>query len=196
MNETLEQALLALGIMKEELNKIDLTQFQVDESLSNSQKVKAYESLLGEINNINAQLASAYNDFSGIVFNQLIGQISSKLAESRKQLLMDEMDTPREVYDALVRHMEMFQTTDELEAIKNYFEKQLPPTKEVIKDIPFDTAKIEDASLSGAEEIVEVEGVVGQEKIIYEINGEVETELSREIILRPVTKVVRVAPVQ
>ena len=70
------------------------------------------------------------------------------------------------------------------------------PTKEVIKEIPFDIAKIEDNSLTGDEEIVEVEGVVGKEKIIYEIDGEDETELSREVILQPVTKVIRVAPKQ
>ena len=196
MEEKLEQAVLALGILKDELNKIDLTKIQVDETLPNSKKVKAYDVLLQEINNINSQVTNAYSNFYEIMSNQLISQISEKLAESRKQLLMEEIDTPREVYDILVRHMNMFQTTDELEAIKNYFEKQLPPTKEVIQDIPFDVAKIEDASLSADEEIVEVEGVAGQEKIIYEINDDVETELSREVILRPVTKVVRVAPVQ
>lgn len=196
MEETLEQAVLALGTLKDELNKIDLTKLQVDEELSTSNKVKAYDSLLEEMNNINSQLSTVYSNFYDIMFNQLISKFSEQLAKSRKELLMEEIDTPREVYDILVRHMNMFQTTDELEAIKNYFEKQLPPTKEVIKEIPFDVAKIEDASLSGDEEIVEVEGVAGQEKIIYEINGDVETELSREVILRPVTKVVRVAPVQ
>ena len=196
MEETLEQAVLALGILKDELNKIDLTKLQVDEALSTSNKVKAYDSLLEEMNNINSQLSTVYSNFYDIMFNQLISKFSEQLAKSRKELLMEEIDTPREVYDILVRHMNMFQTTDELEAIKNYFEKQLPPTKEVIKEIPFDVAKIEDASLSGDEEIVEVEGVAGQVKIIYEINGDVETELSREVILRPVTKVVRVAPVQ
>lgn len=196
MEETLEQAVLALGILKDELNKIDLTKLEVDETLSTSNKVKAYDLILEEMNNINSQLTTVYSNFYDIMFNQLISKFSEQLAKSRKEFLMEEIDTPREVYDILVRHMNMFQTTDELEAIKNYFEKQLPPTKEVIKDIPFDVAKIEDASLSGDEEIVEVEGVAGQEKIIYEINGDVETELSREVILRPVTKVVRVAPVQ
>lgn len=196
MEETLEQAVLALGTLKDELNKIDLTKLQVDEELSTSNKVNAYDSLLEEMNNINSQLTTVYSNFHDIMFNQLISKFSEQLAKSRKELLMEEIDTPREVYDILVRHMNMFQTTDELEAIKNYFEKQLPPTKEVIKEIPFDVAKIEDASLSGDEEIVEVEGVAGQVKIIYEINDDVETELSREVILRPVTKVVRVAPVQ
>lgn len=196
MEETLEQAVLALGTLKDELNKIDLTKLEVDEALSTSNKVKAYDLILEEMNNINSQLTTVYSNFYDIMFNQLISKFSEQLAKSRKELLMEEIDTPREVYDILVRHMNMFQTTDELEAIKNYFEKQLPPTKEVIKEIPFDVAKIEDASLSGDEEIVEVEGVAGQEKIIYEINGDVETELSREVILRPVTKVVRVAPVQ
>lgn len=196
MEETLEQAVLALGTLKDELNKIDLTKLQVDEALSTSNKVKAYDSLLEEMNNINSQLSTVYSNFYDIMFNQLISKFSEQLAKSRKELLMEEIDTPREVYDILVRHMNMFQTTDELEAIKNYFEKQLPPTKEVIKEIPFDVAKIEDASLSGDEEIVEVEGVAGQVKIIYEINDDAETELSREVILRPVTKVVRVAPVQ
>lgn len=196
MKETLGQAVLALGTLKDELNKIDLTKLEVDETLSTSNKVKAYDLTLEEMNNINSQLTTAYNNFYDIMFNQLISKFSEQLAKSRKELLMEEIDTPREVYDILVRHMNMFQTTDELEAIKNYFEKQLPPTKEVIKEIPFDVAKIEDASLTVGEEIVEVKGVAGQEKIIYEINGNVETELSREVILRPVTKVVRVAPVQ
>lgn len=196
MEETLEQAVLALGILKDELNKIDLTKLKVDEKLSTSNKVKAYDSLLEEMNNINSQLSTVYSNFYDIMFNQLISKFSEQLAKSRKELLMEEIDTPREVYDILVRYMNTFQTTDELEAIKNYFEKQLPPTKEVIKEIPFDVAKIEDASLSGDEEIVEVEGVAGQVKIIYEINDDAETELSREVILRPATKVVRVAPVQ
>lgn len=200
MNELIERLQKSLSELQSKISLLDLKDFKIDDSLSLSEQIKHIETLLNKINQINNDLSFEYNNISSILNMELNTLLNNKVSQLRKQKLIEETDTPREAYDNLTAFMKDsidMLPQDKLNlllSIEKYLEEQLLPTKEIIKEIPFDIAKIEDNSLTGDEEIVEVEGVVGKEKIIYEINGDVETELSREIILQPVTKVVRVAP--
>lgn len=202
MNELIERLQKSLSELQSKISVLDLKDFKIDDSLSLSEQIKHIETLLNKINQINNDLSLEYDNISSILNMELSTLLNNKVSQLRKQKLIEETDTPREAYDNLTAFMKDsidMLPQDKLNlllSIEKYLEEQLLPTKEVIKEIPFDVAKIEDSSLTGDEEIVEVEGVVGQEKIIYEINGDVETELSREVILRPVTKVIRVAPKQ
>lgn len=202
MNEIIERLQKSLVALQSQLSLLNLEDLTLDDSLSLSEQIKDAETLLNKVNQFTADISMEHNNISTILSIELSTLLNNKIADLRKQKLIEETDTPREAYDNLKSFMQeadyMF-PQDKLNlllSIEKYLEEQLLPTKEVIKEIPFDVAKIEDVSLSTDEEIVEVEGVSGQEKIIYEINGEVETELSREIVLRPVTKVVRIAPVK
>src|SRR5574344_678587 len=202
MNEIIQRLQKSLVKLQSQLAVVNLQDLTLDDSLSLSEQIKDAETLLNKVNQFNADISMEHNNISTILSAELSALLNNKIADLRKQKLIEETDTPREAYDNLksfmqeVDYMIPQDKVNLLLSIEKYLEEQLLPTKEVIKEIPFDVAKIEDASLNGDEEIVEVEGVAGQEKIIYEINGDVETELSREVILRPVTKVVRVAPVQ
>lgn len=192
MKEMIERLQKIVKDLQNQLSLLEKETFEIDESVNLSEQIKVVESLLEKVNKYSADINFNFNELSNVVSFDINSYLNNELAELRQKYLLEETDTPREAYDNLVRAMENTPNNDLLLSVKKFLESQLPPTEEVIEEIPFETAKIVDSKLEEGQELVEVDGVNGQVKIIYEIIDEDRKEYSREVISEPVTKVIRV----
>ena len=192
MEEMIERLQKIVKDLQSQLSLLEKETFEVDKSANLSEQIKVVESLLEKINKYSTDINFNFNELSNVVSFDINSYLNNELAELRQKHLLEETDTPREAYDNLVRAMENTPSNDLLLSVKKFLESQLPPTEEVIEEIPFETAKIVDSKLEEGQELVEVDGVNGQVKIIYEIIDGDRKEYSREIISEPVTKVIRV----
>lgn len=192
MEEMIERLQKIVKDLQNQLSLLEKETFEVDKSASLSEQIKGVESLLEKVNKYSTDINFNFNELSNVVSFDINSHLNNELAELRQKYLLEETDTPREAYDNLVRAMENAPSNDLLLSVKKFLESQLPPTEEVIEEIPFETAKIVDNTLEEGQELVEVDGVNGQVKIIYEIIDGDKKEYSREVILEPVTKVIRV----
>lgn len=192
MKEMIERLQKIVKDLQNQLSLLEKETFEVDKSVNLSEQIKVVESLLEKVNKYNTDINFNFNELSNVVSFDINSYLNNELAELRQKYLLEETDTPREAYDNLVRAMENTPSNDLLLSVKKFLESQLPPTEEVIEEIPFETAKIVDSKLEEGQELVEVDGVNGQVKIIYEIIDEDRKEYSREVISEPVTKVIRV----
>ena len=192
MEEMIERLQKIVKDLQNQLSLLEKETFEIDKSANLSEQIKVVESLLEKVNKYSTDINFNFNELSNVVSFDINSYLNNELAELRQKYLLEETDTPREAYDNLVRAMENTPSNDLLLSVKKFLESQLPPTEEVIEEIPFETAKIVDSKLEEGQEIVEVDGVNGQVKIIYEIIDGDRKEYSREIISEPVTKVIRV----
>ena len=192
MEEMIERLQKIVKDLQNQLSLLEKETFEIDKSVNLSEQIKVVESLLEKVNKYSTDINFNFNELSNVVSFDINSYLNNELAELRQKYLLEETDTPREAYDNLVRAMENTPSNDLLLSVKKFLESQLPPTEEVIEEIPFETAKIVDSKLEEGQEIVEVDGVNGQVKIIYEIIDGDRKEYSREIISEPVTKVIRV----
>lgn len=192
MEEMIERLQKIVKDLQNQLSLLEKETFEVDKSANLSEQIKVVESLLEKVNKYSTDINFNFNELSNVVSFDINSYLNNELAELRQKYLLEETDTPREAYDNLVRAMESTPSNDLLLSVKKFLESQLPPTEEVIEEIPFETAKIVDSKLEEGQELVEVDGVNGQMKIIYEIIDGDKKEYSREVILEPVTKVIRV----
>ena len=192
MEEMIERLQKIVKDLQNQLSLLEKETFEVDKSANLSEQIKHMDSLLEKINKYSTDINFNFNELSNVVSFDINSYLNNELAELRQKYLLEETDTPREAYDNLVRAMENTPNNDLLLSVKKFLESQLPPTEEVIEEIPFETAKIVDSKLEEGQELVEVDGVNGQVKIIYEIIDGDRKEYSREIISQPVTKVIRV----
>ena len=192
MKEMIERLQKIVKDLQNQLSLLEKETFEVDKSANLSEQIKVVESLLEKVNKYSTDINFNFNELSNVVSFDINSYLNNELAELRQKYLLEETDTPREAYDNLVRAMENTPSNDLLLSVKKFLESQLPPTEEVIEEIPFETAKIVDSKLEEGQELVEVDGVNGQVKIIYEIIDGDKKEYSREIISEPVTKVIRV----
>ena len=144
MNELIERLQKSLSELQSKISLLDLKDFKIDDSLSLSEQIKRIEALLNKINQINNDLSFEYNNISSILNMELNTLLNNKVSQLRKQKLIEETDTPREAYDNLTAFMKDsidMLPQDKLNlllSIEKYLEEQLLPTKEVIKEIPFD----------------------------------------------------------
>ena len=192
MKEMIERLQKIVKDLQNQLSLLEKETFEIDESANLSEQIKVVESLLEKVNKYSTDINFNFNELSNVVSFDINSYLNNELAELRQKYLLEETDTPREAYDNLVRAMENTPSNDLLLSVKKFLESQLPPTEEVIEEIPFETAKIVDSKLEEGQELVEVDGVNGQVKIIYEIIDRDRKEYSREIISEPVTKVIGV----
>ena len=192
MKEMIERLQKIVKDLQNQLSLLEKETFEIDESANLSEQIKVVESLLEKVNKYSTDINFNFNELSNVVSFDINSYLNNELAELRQKYLLEETDTPREAYENLVRAMESTPSNDLLLSVKKFLESQLPPTEEVIEEIPFETAKIVDSKLEEGQELVEVDGVNGQIKIIYEIIDGDKKEYSREIISEPVTKVIRV----
>lgn len=192
MEEMIERLQKIVKDLQNQLSLLEKETFEVDKSVNLSEQIKVVESLIEKINKYSTDINFNFNELSNVVSLDINSYLNNELAELRQKYLLEETDTPREAYDNLVRAMENTPNDDLLLSVKKFLESQLPPTEEVIEEIPFETAKIVDSKLEEGQELVEVDGVNGQVKIIYEIIDGDRKEYSREVISQPVTKVIRV----
>ena len=192
MEEMIERLQKIVKDLQSQLSLLEKETFEVDKSVNLSEQIKVVESLLEKVNKYSTDINFNFNELSNVVSFDINSYLNNKLAELRQRYLLEETDTPREAYENLVRAMENTPSNDLLLSVKKFLESQLPPTEEVIEEIPFETAKIVDSKLEEGQELVEVDGVNGQMKIIYEIIDGDRKEYSREVISHPVTKVIRV----
>lgn len=192
MKEIVERLNNAVKELQNQLLLLEKEKLTLNESSSLSEQIKETEALIEKLNKHNMNIGERFNDISNIIVSEINTTLNSKLAQLRQQYLLEETDTPREAYVNLVRAMEYAPENDLLLSVKKFLESQLPPTEEVLEDIPFEVAKIVDSTLKDGDEVVEIEGVNGSVKIIYEIIDGEKKEFSREIVTQPVTKVVRV----
>lgn len=192
MEEMIERLQKIVKDLQSQLSLLEKETFEVDKSANLSEQIKVVESLLEKVNKYSTNINFNFNELSNVVSFDINSYLNNELAELRQKYLLEETDTPREAYENLVRAMENTPSNDLLLSVKKFLESQLPPTEEVIEEIPFETAKIVDSKLEEGQELVEVDGVNGQVKIIYEIIDGDRKEYSREVISQPVTKVIRV----
>lgn len=192
MEEMIERLQKIVKDLQNQLSLLEKETFEVDKSANLLEQIKVVESLLEKVNKYSTDINFNFNELSNVVSLDINSYLNNELAELRQKYLLEETDTPREAYENLVRAMENTPDNDLLLSVKKFLESQLPPTEEVIEEIPFETAKIVDSKLEEGQELVEVDGVNGQVKIIYEIIDGDRKEYSREVILEPVTKVIRV----
>lgn len=192
MEEMIDRLKKIVQDLQVQLVKLEEETFEVNEASSLSEQIKGLESLLEKVNKYNSDISLNFSELSNIISFEINTYLNGEIAQLRQRYLLEETDTPREAYDNLVRAMEDTPSNDLLLSVKKFLETQLPPTEEVIEEIPFETAKIVDSKLEEGQELVEVDGVNGQVKIIYEIIDGDKKEYSREIISQPVTKVIRV----
>ena len=192
MEEMIERLQKIVKDLQNQLSLLEKETFEVDKSVNLSEQIKVVESLLEKVNKYSTDINFNFNELSNVVSFDINSYLNNELAELRQRYLLEETDTPREAYENLVRAMENTPNNDLLLSVKKFLESQLPPTEEVIEEIPFETAKIVDSKLEEGQELVEVDGVNGQVKIIYEIIDGDRKEYSREVISEPVTKVIRV----
>ena len=192
MEEMIERLQKIVKDLQNQLSLLEKETFEVDKSVNLSEQIKVVESLLEKVNKYSTDINFNFNELSNVVSFDINSYLNNELVELRQKYLLEETDTPREAYENLVRAMENTPSNDLLLSVKKFLETQLPPTEEVIEEIPFETAKIVDSKLEEGQELVEVDGVNGQVKIIYEIIDGDRKEYSREVISQPVTKVIRV----
>ena len=192
MEEMIERLQKIVKDLQNKLSLLEKETFEVDKSANLSEQIKVVESLLEKVNKYSTDINFNFNELSNVVSFDINSYLNNELAELRQKYLLEETDTPREAYENLVRAMENTPGNDLLLSVKKFLESQLPPTEEVIEEIPFEIAKIVDSTLEEGQELVEVDGVNGQVKVIYEIIDGDRKEYSREVISEPVTKVIRV----
>lgn len=161
-----------------------------------AQKVKDYEETVANLEEINTKLMNNYAPISDLINFRLSPAYQQTLEETRQTYLEDETDTARESAELMELYLSNPGDTRLLAPVLNWIKKQVPPTVEETEYIDFETARIEDSKLNVGEEHIEVEGVKGEYKVIYEINEidgvEERTEVERKLVKPPVRKVIRV----
>ena len=204
MIENLDELLLQVQDALDASNEVaegilDMSFIAYDEDDSLGMQVKGVEKTIENLQLVLTELNNSYNLFNHVLGAELQQVYQTKLAEIRQRYLEEETDTAREAADNIVAVLPM--VGDEvmrgrLQASLKFLMTQVPPIVEELEEIPFETARIDDANLAVGTEVVEVEGVLGQVKISYEITEvegeEVRTEVKREIVKEPIRAVVRV----
>ena len=204
MIENLEELLIQVQDALDASNEVaegilDMSFIAYDEDDSLGMQVKGVEKTIENLQLVLTELNNSYNLFNHVLGAELQQVYQTKLAEIRQRYLEEETDTAREAADNIVAVLPM--VGDEvmrgrLQASLKFLMTQVPPIVEELEEIPFETARIDDANLAVGTEVVEVEGVLGQVKISYEITEvegeEVRTEVKREIVKEPIRAVVRV----
>lgn len=195
--EGLEEALLRLDTAVEAVLDGSFITGEPDAPLS--QRVKDVEETVNTLEIIGGELNEAFNVLVNTINYEIGNAYREHLVELRQRYLEEETDTPREAAENIEKVLPT--VTDnvlrgKLQAALKYLMTQVPPMVEEIEYIDFETARIEDPNLEVGVEQVELEGVKGEYKVMYEITEvdgeEVKTEVERELIKQPVTAVVRV----
>ena len=166
-----------------------------DESDPLGKQIKDIEADSETIQNFLVELNDAYNTLNHILGVEIQQVYQANLVEKRQRYLEEETDTPREAAENIEAVLPMVgddTMRGKLQAALKYLLTQVPPQVEELEDIPFETAKIYDENLDEGTEVVEVEGELGQVKVIYEVVDEERIEVSREVVKEPVRAVLRI----
>ena len=158
-------------------------------------QIKDVETTIANLQDMLTELNNAYNVFNHILGSEIQQVYQTELFEMRQRYLEEETDTTREAAENIEKVLPMVSDPimrGQLQAALKYLMTQVPPTTEELEDIPFETARIDDANLDIGTEIVEVKGVLGQVKVIYETIDDEQIEVERTVVKEPVTAVVRV----
>lgn len=169
--------------------------FEIDEEAALADQIKVIDAIVVKTDKVNAGLYNHYNDIiNGL--SDITVPLREELFELRQRHLEEETDTPREAADNIKLAMERLNMSAEerglMESALKFLKTLVPPTVEETEDIPFETARVDDARLPVGTEVVEREGVKGEVKVTYEVVGEERTEVAREVIKEPVMELVRV----
>ena len=188
INESLDIFVLAVKSVSE-------GSFEIDEDVDLSEKIKIIDAVVVNVDKVNGGLYNQYNDIVNGLGEMTI-PLREELFELRQRYLEEETDTPREAADNIELAMERLNMSEEERGLMGsalkFLKTLIPPTIEEIEDIPFETARVDDAKLPIGTEVVEREGVKGEVKVAYEVVGEERAEVSREVIKAPVMELVRV----
>lgn len=169
--------------------------FEIDEEAALATQIKVIDAIVVKTEKVNSGL---YNHFNDIVngLSEITVPLREELFELRQRHLEEETDTPREAAENIKLAMERLNMSAEdrglMESALKFLKTLVPPTVEETEEIPFETARVDDAKLPIGTEVVEREGVNGELKVTYEIVGEERTEVAREVIKEPVMELVRV----
>lgn len=161
-----------------------------------AQQVKDYEETVANLEEINLKLMNNYSLISDLINFRLLPGYQQSLEETRQAYLEDETDTARESAELIELYLSNPGDTRLLVPVLKWIKNQVLPTVEETEYIDFETARIEDSNLNLGEEHIEVEGIKGEYKVIYEINQidgvDERTEIARELVKSPVRQVIRV----
>lgn len=196
LDELLVQVQDALDTSNEVLADITDGNFVAyDEADPLGKQIKDVEATIANLQDMLTELNNAYNVFNHVLGSEIQQVYQTELFEMRQRYLEEETDTPREAAENIEKVLPMVSDPimrGQLQAALKYLMTQVPPTTEELEDIPFETARIDDANLDIGTEIVEVKGVLGQVKVIYETIDDEQIEVERTVVKEPVTAVVRV----
>ena len=196
LKEKLNIISLAQDRLNTALNRMDSERFKLpSKEGSLSQQLRELEEASNDIKEVLEVIDEAYNSINSILNYDIGEYVSNELEVVRQKYLEEETDTAREAAELLDEYLE---NPDPrlLRAVLGWVRSQVPPTEEIYETIEYETAIIEDPEMYVGEEVVEIEGIEGELKIVYEITiqdgEEVRTEVLRKITKEPVRKVVRV----
>ena len=196
LKEKLNIISLAQDRLSTALNRMDSERFKLpSKEGSLSQQLRELEEASNDIEEVLEIVNEAYNSINSILNYDIGEYVSNELEVVRQKYLEEETDTAREAAELLDKYLE---NPDPrlLRAVLGWVRSQVPPTEEIYEAIEYETAIIEDPEMYVREEVVEIEGIEGELKIVYEITiqdkEEVRTEILRKITKEPVRKVVRV----
>lgn len=160
-----------------------------------SQQLRELEEASNDIKEVLEAIDEAYNSINSMLNYDIGEYVSNELEVVRQRYLEEETDTAREAAELLDEYLES-RDPRLLRAVIGWVKSQVPPTEEIYETIEYETAIIEDPEMYVGEEVVEIEGIEGELKIVYEITiqdeEEVRTEILRKITKEPVRKVIRV----
>lgn len=169
--------------------------FEIDEEAALADQIKVIDAIVVKTDKVNNGLYSHYNDIINEL-SEITVPLREELFELRQRHLEEETDTPREAADNIKLAMERLNMSAEerglMESALKFLKTLVPPTVEETEEIPFETARVDDARLPIGTEVIEREGVNGEVEVTYEVVGEERTEVAREVIKEPVMELVRV----
>ena len=170
-------------------------------------EVEDTRATLQNVADITDKLQQSVEAIYNIIWNQLQPPLQNKLQAAEHRFLLEETDTPEEVVDIMEAAIREKPTQDErtpLIAVLLYFLENVESSysvevknEELLIEVPYGEEVKLDENLDAGLVEVDVEGVAGQVKESSEVTYYkdlvlVRKQLSRERILAPVTRVVRV----
>ena len=198
--DNLKEKLNIISLAKDRLgtavNRMNSERFKLpSKEGSLSQQLRELEEASNDIEEVLEVVNEAYNSINSILNYDIGEYVSNELEVVRQRYLEEETDTAREAAELLEEYLEN-RDPRLLRAVLGWVRSQVPPTEEIYEAIEYETAIIEDPEMYAGDEVVEIEGIEGELKIVYEITiqdeEEVRTEILRKITKEPVRKVIRV----
>lgn len=195
IEEIVDKLQSSLDGFTESVNGVLEQTFDIDETAPLSEQIRVVDEVVMNVESVMGSLSNNFNEIINTL-NEVSIPLREELRALRQRHLEEETDTPREAADNIKLAMERMHMSDEdrglIESALKFLKTLVPPMVEEIEEIPFETARVDDNKLALGTEVVEREGVKGEVKVVYEIQGEERIEVSRVVISEPVMALVRV----